>query len=251
MAITKKQSDALAKQVFEYAPAPESTDHIKIEPHYDLFIGGRMVAAHSKKRFPTINPATEEKLSEVVEADEIDVDKAVKAAGKAFDSWSRLAPSRRARYLFRISRLLQERARELAVVETMDGGKPIKESRDVDIPLSAAHFFYYAGWADKLEWAFPNRRARPLGVAGQVIPWNFPLLMLAWKIAPALAAGNTVVLKPAETTPLSALHFCDILRQAELPAGVVNIVTGDGSTGAALVESKVDKVAFTGSTDVG
>ena len=197
MAITKQQSTELAKRVFDYAPAPEAIDHIRIQPHYGLFIGGRMVEAHSKKRFATINPATERKLAEVSLADEVDVDRGVRAAAKAFESWSRLAPSRRARYLFRISRLIQERARELAVVETMDGGKPIKESRDVDIPLSAAHFFYYAGWADKLEWAFPNRRARPLGVAGQVIPWNFPLLMLAWKIAPALAAGNTVVLKPA------------------------------------------------------
>src|SRR2546430_1529556 len=252
MAITKRRTAELAKQVFEYAPPPESTDNIKIEPHYDLFIGGRMVAAHSKKRFPTINPATEEKLSEVVEADEIDVDKAVKAAAKAFDSWSHLAPSRRAGYLFRISRLLQERARELAVVETMDGGKPIKESRDVDIPLSAAHFFYYAGWADKLEWAVPNRKPRPLGVAGQVIPWNFPLLMLAWKIAPALAAGNTVVLKPAETTPLSAMVFAEICMQAELPPGVVNIVTGAGKTGSLVVSHpNVKKVAFTGSTEVG
>src|SRR5881296_240041 len=251
MAITKKQSTALAKQVFEYAPAPEAVDHVKILPRYGLFIGGKMVAAHSKKRFPTINPATEKTLSEVVDADEVDVDRAVKAAGKAFESWARLPASRRARYLFRISRLLQERSRELAVVETMDGGKPIKESRDVDIPLSAAHFFYYGGWADKLEWAFPNRKPRPRGVAGQVIPWNFPLLMLAWKIAPALAAGNTVVLKPAETTPLSALLFCDVLRQAELPAGVVNIVTGDGKAGAALVKGDVDKVAFTGSTEVG
>src|SRR5438094_5018987 len=211
-----------------------------------------MVAAHSKKRFPTINPATEEKLSEVVEADEIDVDKAVKAAGKAFDSWSALPGSRRARYVFRLSRLIQERARELAVVETMDGGKPIKESRDVDVPLAAAHFFYYAGWADKLEWAFPNRRPRPLGVAGQVIPWNFPLLMLAWKIAPALATGNTVVLKPAETTPLTAMLFAEICEQAELPDGVVNIVTGAGRTGSLVTgHPEVRKVAFTGSTEVG
>jgi len=252
MAITKKQSAELARQVFEYAPAPEAIDHVKIQPHYGLFIGGRMVEGHSKKRFPTINPATERKLAEVVEADEVDVDRAVKAAGKAFDSWARLAPSRRARYLFRISRLLQERSRELAVVETMDGGKPIKESRDVDIPLSAAHFFYYAGWADKLEWAFPNRKPRPLGVAGQVIPWNFPLLMLAWKIAPALAAGNTVVLKPAETTPLSAMLFAEICMQAELPPGVVNIVTGAGKTGSLVVSHPdVKKVAFTGSTEVG
>src|SRR5213593_202924 len=252
MAITKKQSAALAKQVFEYAPAPEAIDHVKILPRYGLFIGGKMVAAHSKKHFPTINPATEKTLSEVVDADEVDVDRAVKAASKAFESWARLPASRRARYLFRISRLLQERSRERAVVETMDGGKPIKESRDVDIPLSAAHFFYYGGWADKLEWAFPNRKPRPLGVAGQVIPWNFPLLMLAWKIAPALACGNTVVLKPAETTPLSALVFAEICQQADLPPGVVNLVTGAGETGRLLVEHPgVDKVAFTGSTEVG
>jgi aldehyde dehydrogenase (NAD+) len=252
MAITKRQSTDLAKQVFDYAPAPEATDHIRIQPRYGLFVGGRMVEPHSKRRFPTINPATEQRLAEVAEADEVDVDRAVEAAGKAFTSWSRLTPSRRARYLFRISRLIQERARELAVVETMDGGKPIKESRDVDIPLSAAHFFYYAGWADKLEWAFPNRRARPLGVAGQVIPWNFPLLMLSWKIAPALAAGNTVVLKPAETTPLSALLFAEICQQAELPPGVVNILTGAGKTGSLLVgHEDVQKVAFTGSTEVG
>jgi aldehyde dehydrogenase (NAD+) len=252
MALTKKQTAELAKQVFDYAPAPESIDHVRIQPRYGLFIGGRMVDPHSKKRLATINPATERKLAEVAEADEVDVDRAVKAAAKAFESWARLAPARRARYLFRISRILQERARELAVVETMDGGKPIKESRDVDIPLSAAHFFYYAGWADKLEWAFPNRRPTPLGVAGQVIPWNFPLLMLAWKIAPALAAGNTVVLKPAETTPLSALLFAEICMQAELPPGVVNIVTGAGKTGSLVVgHPGVKKVAFTGSTEVG
>jgi aldehyde dehydrogenase (NAD+) len=252
MAITKRQAADLAKQTFEYAPAPEAIDHVRIQPRYGLFVGGRMLEPHSKKRFPTINPATEQKLSEVAEADAVDVGRAVEAADKAFTSWSRLSPSRRARYLFRISRLIQERARELAVVETMDGGKPIKESRDVDIPLSAAHFFYYAGWADKLEWAFPNRRHRPLGVAGQVIPWNFPLLMLAWKIAPALAAGNTVVLKPAETTPLSALLFAEICQQAELPPGVVNIITGAGKTGSLLVSHPaVKKVAFTGSTEVG
>src|SRR3977135_288237 len=252
MAITKKQSTELAKQVFEYAPAPEAIDHVKIQPRYGLFIKDKWSEPPRKNHFPTINPATEKKLAEVSEADEVDVDRAVKAAAKAFDSWSRLSPSRRARYLFRISRLIQERARELAVVETMDGGKPIKESRDVDIPLSAAHFFYYAGWADKLEWAFPNRRPRPLGVAGQVIPWNFPLLMLAWKIAPALAAGNTVVLKPAETTPLSALLFAELCQQAELPPGVVNIITGAGKTGSLLVtHPAVKKVAFTGSTEVG
>ena len=252
MALTKKQSSELAKQVFEYAPAPEAIDHIKIQQRYGLFIGGKFVEPHSKKRFPTINPATEEKLAEVAEADEVDVDRAVSAAGKAFESWARLAPALRARYIFRLSRIIQERSRELAVIETMDGGKPIKESRDVDIPLSAAHFFYYAGWADKLEYAFPNRKARPLGVVGQVIPWNFPLLMLAWKIAPALAAGNTVVLKPAETTPLSAMVFAEICMQAELPPGVVNIVTGAGKTGSLVVaHPDVKKVAFTGSTEVG
>src|ERR1700738_392613 len=252
MAIAKRQTTELAKHAFEYAPAPESIDHIKIEPRYGLFIGGKMVAPHSKKRCPTINPATEQKLSEVVEADDVDVDRAVKAADKAFDSWSRMAPSRRARYLFRISRILQERARELAVVETMDGGKPIKESRDFDIPLAAAHFFYYAGWADKLKWAFPNVTPTPLGVAGQIIPWNFPLLMAAWKIAPALACGNTVVLKPAETTPLSALWLADIIQQADLPPGIVNIITGGPQTGAALVrQPQLDKIAFTGSTEVG
>src|SRR5216684_1316844 len=252
MAIAKRETTELARQTFEYAPAPESIDHVKIEPRYSLFIGGKMVAPHSKKHFPTINPATEQKLSEVVEALEADVNRAVEAAAKAQESWARLNPARRARYVFRISRIIQERARELAVVETMNGGKPIKESRDVDIPLAAAHFFYYGGWADKLEWAFPNRSPRPLGVAGQVIPWNFPLLMLAWKIAPALAAGNTVVLKPAETTPLSALLFADICMQAELPPGVVNIVTGGGKTGSLVVtHPAVKKVAFTGSTEVG
>src|SRR5256886_2231868 len=253
MAIAKRQDGRLAEgRMFEYAPAPEATDHVTIAPRYDLFIGGRFARAHSRARFPTLNPATEEALSEVAEADDVDVDRAVRAAAKAFGAWSKLPASRRARYLFRISRILQERARELAVVETMDGGKPIKESRDVDIPLSAAHFFYYAGWADKLEWAFPNVKPRPIGVAGQVIPWNFPLLMLAWKIAPALAAGNTVVLKPAETTPLSALLFADICMQAELPDGVVNILTGAGKTGSLVVtHPEVRKVAFTGSTEVG
>jgi aldehyde dehydrogenase (NAD+) len=253
MAIAKQKDGQLAaSQRFEYAPAPEATDHVKIASHYDLFIGGGFVRAHSKRRFPTVNPATEQVLSEVAEADEVDVDRAVKAAAKAFNAWSALPASRRARYVFRLSRIIQERGRELAVVETMDGGKPIKESRDVDVPLAAAHFFYYAGWADKLEWAFPNRRARPLGVAGQVIPWNFPLLMLAWKIAPALATGNTVVLKPAETTPLTAMLFADICQQAELPDGVVNIVTGAGRTGSLVTgHPDVRKVAFTGSTEVG
>jgi aldehyde dehydrogenase (NAD+) len=253
MAMAKRGAGELAVQApFEYAPAPEATDHVRIAEEHDLFIGGRFVPAHSRRRFPTVNPATEEVLAQVSEADEVDVDRAVEAASRAFESWSRLPAARRARYVFRLSRLIQERARELAVVETMDGGKPIKESRDVDLPLAAAHFFYYAGWADKLEWAVPGRRPRPLGVAGQVIPWNFPLLMLAWKVAPALATGNTVVLKPAETTPLTALLFADICQQAELPPGVVNIVTGAGGTGSLVVRHPgVRKVAFTGSTEVG
>ena len=202
--------------------------------------------------YTTISPATEEPLAEIAQATPEEVAAAVGAAREAFENgWSALPGSERAKYLFRIARILQERSREFAVLESLNGGKPIKESRDVDVPLAAAHFFYHAGWADKLEYAFPNRRPQPLGVAGQIIPWNFPLLMLAWKIAPALATGNTVVLKPAETTPLSALLFCDVLRQAELPPGVVNIVTGDGRAGAALVDAPVDKVAFTGSTEVG
>ena len=236
---------------FDYAPAPESRAIVRLEPSYGLFVGGEWRTA--AESFTTISPADEDPLAQVGQASAEDVGAAVAAARGAFeDGWSGLRPAERAKYLFRIARLLQERAREFAVLESLDGGKPIKESRDVDLPLAAAHFFYYAGWADKLEYAFPNRRPRPVGVAGQVIPWNFPLLMLAWKVAPALAAGNTVVLKPAETTPLTALLFCDVLRQAELPAGVVNIVTGDGSTGAALVSHPdVDKVAFTGSTEVG
>ncbi|HEX4215539.1 MAG TPA: aldehyde dehydrogenase family protein [Candidatus Dormibacteraeota bacterium] len=237
---------------WEYAPAPEATDIVEIAPRQRLFIGGEFVDAHGRGRITSLNPATEEPLSEIQEADGEDVDRAVRAAEAAFRPWSRLRPALRARYVFRLSRLLQERSRELAVLESLDGGKPIKESRDVDLPLAAAHFFYYAGWADKLEWAFPNRRPRPLGVVGQIIPWNFPLLMLAWKIAPALAAGNTVVLKPAETTSLTALLFCDLCRQAELPPGVVNIVTGGPSTGSALVAHPgIAKVAFTGSTEVG
>ena len=236
---------------FDYAPAPESRGIVKLEPSYGLFVGGEWRTP--AESFTTISPADEEPLAQVGQASAEDVGAAVDAARGAFeDGWSGLRPAERAKYLFRIARLLQERAREFAVLESLDGGKPIKESRDVDLPLAAAHFFYYAGWADKLEYAFPNRTPRPLGVAGQIIPWNFPLLMLAWKVAPALAAGNTVVLKPAETTPLTALLFCDVLRQAELPAGVVNIVTGDGSTGAALVSHPgVDKIAFTGSTEVG
>ncbi len=238
---------------WEYAPAPEARDVVSLEERYGLFIGGEHVEPRSGQWFPTISPATEERLADVAQAGPEDVDLAVAAARAAFeDGWSSLRPAERAKYLFRIARLLQERSRELAVAESLDGGKPIKESRDVDVPLAAAHFFYYAGWADKLEYAFPNRKPRPLGVAAQIIPWNFPLLMLAWKIAPALACGNTVVLKPAETTPLTALIFTDICRQAELPPGVVNILTGDGSTGAHMVAHRdVDKVAFTGSTEVG
>jgi aldehyde dehydrogenase (NAD+) len=234
-----------------YAPAPESTAIVKLRERYGLFIGGEWLAP--SETYETISPSTEEPLATIAQATKEDVEHAVAAARAAFENgWSSLPGSERAKYLFRIARILQERAREFAVLESMNGGKPIKESRDVDLPLAAAHFFYYAGWADKLEYAFPNRRPCPVGVAGQIIPWNFPLLMLAWKIAPALACGNTVVLKPAETTPLTALLFCDVLRQAELPPGVVNIVTGDGRTGAALVESEgVDKIAFTGSTEVG
>jgi aldehyde dehydrogenase (NAD+) len=236
-----------------YAPAPEATDHVKIRQHYGLLIGGKWVEPRSERQFKTVNPATEEVLAEVAEAGEEDVDLAVRAARAAYTRvWSRTPGAERAKYLYRVARILQERAREFAVLETIDGGKPIKESRDVDVPLAAAHFFYHAGWADKLEYAFPGRTARPLGVAAQVIPWNFPLLMAAWKLAPALAAGNTVVLKPAETTPLTALLLGEVLQQAELPPGVVNIVTGAGQTGAALVShGDVDKVAFTGSTEVG
>src|SRR5262245_12074321 len=251
--VEKRSSSAPATLDWEYAPAPESREIVSFEERYGLFVGGEQVEPRSGEWFASISPATEEPLAEVALAGPEDVDLAVGAAREAFENdWSALRPSERAKYLFRIARILQERSRELAVAESLDGGKPIKESRDVDLPLAAAHFFYYAGWADKLEYAFPNRRPQALGVAGQIIPWNFPLLMLAWKIAPALAAGNTVVLKPAETTSLTALLFTDVCRQAELPPGVVNIVTGDGSTGAALVQSEgIDKVAFTGSTEVG
>ena len=238
---------------WQYAPAPESTDHIHIAEQYGLFIGGEFVLAKSGKSFETINPATEQALAKVAEAGQADVDRAVKAARKAYDKvWSKLKPAERGKYIYRIARMLQERAREFATIESLDGGKPIREARDIDIPLAAAHFFYYAGWADKLDYAFPGRRAKPLGVAGQIIPWNFPLLMAAWKIAPALACGNTVVLKPAETTPLTALKLAELIRDADLPPGVVNIVTGAGDTGAALVEHPgIDKIAFTGSTEVG
>ncbi|HEY0952865.1 aldehyde dehydrogenase family protein [Nocardioides sp.] len=237
---------------FEYAPAPESRAVVDIAPSYGLFIDGQFVDGHGAT-FKTISPATEEVLSEIAEADQADVDAAVKAARKAYDRvWSRMPGRERAKYLYRIARIIQERSRELAVLESLDNGKPIKESRDVDVPTVAAHFFYYAGWADKLEYAGRGTDPQPLGVAAQVIPWNFPLLMLAWKIAPALACGNTVVLKPAETTPLTALLFAEICQQADLPPGVVNIITGAGGTGQALVgHPGVDKVAFTGSTEVG
>ncbi len=238
---------------FEYAPAPESVSIVNIRPSYGLFINGEFVDPKDGERFKTVNPANEEVLAEVASAGPSDVDTAVAAARTAYDTvWRRLPGRERAKYLFRIARIIQERARELAVLESIDNGKPIRESRDVDVPLVAAHFFYYAGWADKLPHAGLGPDPRPLGVAGQVIPWNFPLLMLAWKIAPALAAGNTVVLKPAETTPLTALLFAEICQQADLPPGVVNIVTGAGETGRLLVEHDgVDKVAFTGSTEVG
>jgi len=236
----------------EYAPAPESTDVVHLRDAYGLFVDGAFVAARSGRVFTTVNPATEEPLASIAEADATDVDLAVAAARRAAEGWAARPGRERAKLLYRVARQLQERAREFAVLETMDGGKPIKESRDVDLPLAAAHFFYYAGWADKLEYAFVGRTASPLGVAAQVIPWNFPLLMAAWKLAPALATGNTVVLKPAETTPLTALLLADVLAEADLPPGVVNIVTGGPDTGAALVAHPgVDKVAFTGSTEVG
>jgi aldehyde dehydrogenase (NAD+) len=237
---------------FDYAPAPESRSVVDIAPSYGLFIDGDFVDGQGRS-FKTINPATEEVLAEVAEAGEADVDIAVKAARRAHTRvWSRMPGRERAKYLYRIARIVQERGRELAVLESIDNGKPIRESRDVDVPALAAHFFYYAGWADKLDHAGLGPDPRSLGVAGQVIPWNFPLMMLAWKIAPALAAGNTVVLKPAETTPLTALLFAEICQQADLPAGVVNIVTGAGDTGRAVVaHPDVDKVAFTGSTEVG
>lgn len=236
---------------WQYSPAPESTP-VEIADKYKLFINGKFVTAKSRQFFDTINPATDEVLSKISQANAADVDAAVKAARAALPKWKKLAPSERAKYLFRIARRLQERAREFAILETMDGGKPIKESRDSDIPEAAKHFFYYAGWADKLEYAFPGQVGKPVGVCAQIIPWNFPLLMAAWKIAPALACGNTVVLKPAETTSLTALRLAEIFQEIGLPEGVVNIVTGDGRTGAALAEHKgVDKLAFTGSTKVG
>ncbi len=240
--------------MFDYAPAPESRAVVDLRPSYGLFIDGEFTDAVDGGSFKTVNPATEEVLSDVAEAGEADVDRAVAAARVAYESvWSQLPGRERGKYLFRLARLLQERAREFAVLETLDNGKPIRESRDVDVPLAAAHFFYHAGWADKLRYAFPGTTdPRPIGVAGQVVPWNFPLLMLAWKVAPALACGNTVVLKPAETTPLTALLFAELCQQADLPPGVVNVVPGAGATGRAVVaHPRVDKVAFTGSTEVG
>ena len=238
---------------FEYAPAPESAALVDIKSEYGLFITGKFVAPKSGKTFKTINPATEEVLAKIAYAELADVNLAVTAARNAFTkTWSKMPAAERGKYLFRIARILQERSREFAVLETLDNGKPIRETRDTDIPLAAAHFFYHAGWADKLSYAGVGSNPKPYGVTAQIIPWNFPMLMLAWKIAPALATGNTVVLKPAETTPLTALLFAEVCQQAGLPAGVVNIITGDGATGSHLVNHPgVDKVAFTGSTSVG
>ena len=242
----------LITPTWEYAPAPEARDLATIRPRYGLFIGGEFVDPAEGGSFATISPATEEHLAEVALATVVDVDRAVAAARTAFGPWSKLPGRERGKYLYRLARLLQERAREFAVLETIDNGKPIRESRDVDVPTAAAHLFYHAGWADKLDWAGLGPGPRPLGVAGQIIPWNFPLLMLAWKIAPALACGNTVVLKPAETTPLTALLVAELCQQADLPPGVINIVTGAGETGAAITaHDDVDKIAFTGSTAVG
>src|SRR5438876_3703446 len=249
--LERKQDRAPVPSEWEYAPAPEARDLVKLRERYGHFVGGEWL--EPRETYMTIDPADEQPLAEIGQATPAEVDLAIGAAREAFENgWSDISASERAKYLFRIASILQERSREFSVVESLHGGKPIRESRDVDLPLAAAHFFYYAVWADKLEYAFPNRTPRPIGVAGQIIPWNFPLLMLAWKVAPAVAAGNTVVLKPAETTPLSALLFCDVLRQAELPPGVVNIVTGDGRTGAEIVKHPgIDKIAFTGSTEVG
>ncbi len=241
------------KSEWQYDEAPQETSHIELKNSYDLFIGGKFIQPETGKYFDTINPSNEKPIAKIAEAGKSDVDKAVNAAHEAFEKrWNPLSPKERGKYVFRLARLIQERAREFAIIESMDGGKPIRESRDVDIPLAAAHFFYYAGWADKLQYAFPNRKVEPLGVAGQIIPWNFPLLMLSWKIAPALATGNTVVLKPAETTSLTALKFAELCQDAGLPDGVVNIVTGAGETGSEIVNHPdVEKIAFTGSTKVG
>ena len=238
---------------WDYSPAPENTSHVKVKERYELYIDGKFVKPESAKYFDTVSPSTGKKLASIAYGNEKDVDKAVKAARNAyFNIWSKMSGAERGKYIYRIARLMQERARELSVIESMDSGKVIRESRDVDVPLACNHFFYYAGWADKLEYAFPNRKVESLGVAGQIIPWNFPILMAAWKIAPALAAGNTIVIKPAETTPLTAMKLAEIIHDSGLPAGVVNVVTGYGDTGAAIVNhNDVDKIAFTGSTGVG
>jgi aldehyde dehydrogenase (NAD+) len=251
--VNKKNSEPKNEFTWSYAPAPESASHVTIKQQNELFINGKFVKPTSGKYFDTINPATEKKIASVAEAGKKDVDNAMKAAKNAYDkTWSKMKPAERGKYIYRIARMIQERAREFAVIETLDGGKPIRESRDIDIPLAANHFFYYAGWADKLNYAFPNQNVKPLGVAAQIIPWNFPLLMAAWKIAPALATGNTVVLKPAETTPLTALKLAEIIQEADLPPGVVNIITGQKETGAMMVQHDIpNKIAFTGSTNVG
>lgn len=238
---------------WDYSPAPENTSHVKVKERYELYIDGKFVKPESAKYFDTVSPSTGKKLASIAYGNEKDVDKAVKAARNAYvNIWSKMSGAERGKYIYRIARLMQERARELSVIESMDSGKVIRESRDVDVPLACNHFFYYAGWADKLEYAFPNRKVESLGVAGQIIPWNFPILMAAWKIAPALAAGNTIVIKPAETTPLTAMKLAEIIHDSGLPAGVVNVVTGYGDTGAAIVNhNDVDKIAFTGSTGVG
>lgn len=248
----KNENSNVFKASWIYDEAPESIDHIQIKKKYELFIDGKFTKPVKGNYFDTINPSNNQKIASVAEASDEDVDKAVKAAREAFLGWSNLSGKERGKYIFRIARLIQERAREFAVIESLDGGKPIRESRDIDIPLAANHFFYYAGWADKLAYAFPNRTAKPLGVVGQIIPWNFPLLMASWKLAPALAAGNTIVLKPAETTPLTALKLAEIIQESGLPKGVINIVTGAGETGASIVNHPdIDKIAFTGSTGVG
>jgi len=249
----KKEVKVNFNTSWEYAPAPESKDHVRLKDRYDLFINGKFTAPVSGKYFDTINPATEKKIAEVAEAGTDDVQLAVKAARNSYEhTWSKMPARERSKYIYRIARAIQERAREFAVIESMDGGKPIRESRDVDVPLAAAHFFYYAGWADKMDYVAPGKKVHALGVAGQIIPWNFPLLMAAWKIAPAIASGNTVVLKPAETTPLTALKLAEIIQESGLPDGVVNIITGAGATGAAMVHHPdINKIAFTGSTDVG
>ena len=250
--MAEKEIKNIFKASWSYDKALESTDHVQIDKQYELYIDGEFRNPVKGKYFDTINPSNNQKIAKIAEATNEDVDLAVLAARKAFKSWSVLSGEERGKYIFRIARLIQERAKEFAVIESLDGGKPIRESRDIDIPLAANHFFYYAGWADKLSYAFPNRKPKPLGVIGQIIPWNFPLLMAAWKIAPALATGNTVVLKPAETTPLTALKLAEIIHESGIPKGVVNIITGAGETGAAIVNHPdINKIAFTGSTVVG